>query len=187
MASDTGAPWNLPYPEDSDFVRDGALDIEALAVATAAGLTDAFTVKNVYYAQATAVQSFSSTSTSFVDVTGLSITLTPKSATSKFLLETVVYGGSTFANSRSGMKARLMADSTELRVTRNRTTSSDGNEGIWAILVAHEHAPGSASPITYKTQATQDQTGSALTVNINRVEVNTDFRAASYLKITEFE
>jgi hypothetical protein len=35
----TGAPWNLPYPLDTDLVIDGASGIEALAEATAAGLT----------------------------------------------------------------------------------------------------------------------------------------------------
>jgi hypothetical protein len=35
----TGAPWNLPYPLDTDLVIDGAQAIQDLAEATATGLT----------------------------------------------------------------------------------------------------------------------------------------------------
>jgi hypothetical protein len=37
----TGAPWNLPYPLDTDLVIDGASDIEDLADGVAAGLSEA--------------------------------------------------------------------------------------------------------------------------------------------------
>lgn len=36
--ADTGAPWNLPYPLDTDLVKDGAEAIEDLALAVDAGL-----------------------------------------------------------------------------------------------------------------------------------------------------
>jgi len=39
--SDTGSPWNLPYPLPTDLVRDGAQAIEDLAEATATGLSAA--------------------------------------------------------------------------------------------------------------------------------------------------
>jgi hypothetical protein len=78
MASDTGAPWNLPYPEDTDLVRDGASDIEALAVATASGLSVAGGLVSAHLSTKTA---FSTTSTTFVDVTGFNVTMTPQDAT----------------------------------------------------------------------------------------------------------
>jgi hypothetical protein len=37
----TGAPWNLPYPIDTDLVIDGAQNFEDLADGVAAGLSEA--------------------------------------------------------------------------------------------------------------------------------------------------
>jgi hypothetical protein len=39
--ADTGAPWNLPYPLDTDLVIDGAQNFEDLADSVALGLTEA--------------------------------------------------------------------------------------------------------------------------------------------------
>jgi hypothetical protein len=86
MASDTGAPWNLPYPEDTDLVRDGAADIEALALAVAAGLTAANAGIGSNVVQVTEIDSFATTSTTYVDVPGITATITPSSATAKVLV-----------------------------------------------------------------------------------------------------
>ena len=187
MASDTGAPWELPYPEDTDLVRDGASDIEALAVAVAAGLSAASVIKNVYYAQMTVVESFSSTSAAFVDLTGLSITLTPESEDSKFLVETVVYGSSAITNLRTGMKARILVGSTGLMDVETLYSASDNNEVVVPLIVSVLDAPGVTTSLTYKVAATQAQSGTSQTVFINRRGSNTDIRALSFLRITEFE
>jgi hypothetical protein len=84
---DTGAPWNIPYVESTDLVSDWPADSLALANAVAAGLSAAGNAgigSNVV--QATTRTEFSTTSSTFVTVTGLSVTITPSSATSKVLV-----------------------------------------------------------------------------------------------------
>jgi hypothetical protein len=94
---DTGAPWNIPYVEPSDLVRDYPSDSEDLAEAIADGLDAANNAgigSNVV--QTVKVDTFSTASTSFQSVTGLSVTITPSSATSKVLvIGTITTGGGT--------------------------------------------------------------------------------------------
>ena len=85
--SDTGAPWNLPYPLSTDLVRDGADAIKDLAEATATGLDAAGNAgigSNVEYHQR--LSAFSTTSTSLVDITDFEVTITPSDAASKILV-----------------------------------------------------------------------------------------------------
>jgi len=84
---DTGAPWNIPYVEATDLVSGWPTDSLALANAIAAGLDDAVVAgigSNVVSTTKTDV--WSAASTSFTDVTGLAVTITPTSATSKVLV-----------------------------------------------------------------------------------------------------
>jgi hypothetical protein len=83
MASDTGAPWLLPYPEDTDLVRDGASDIEALAEATATGLSEALGVVQVV--TATDSTNRTTTSTSYVDA-NIQVSITPKDSSNLLLV-----------------------------------------------------------------------------------------------------
>ena len=185
MASDTGAPWLLPYPEDTDLVRDGASDIEALAVATASGLSAASVVKNIFFEQMTAVQSFTGTGT-FQDLTGLSIAVTPESTDSEFLVESVVYITNDIASSRAGGSARVLVGSTVLRTVNLQYATDATANALVQVTVMALHAPGSITPITFKTQADQQFDASA-TVFINRAENATFLRGNSYIKVTEFE
>jgi hypothetical protein len=119
MASDTGAPWLLPYPEDTDLVRDGASDIEALAVATAAGLSAADNAgigSNVV--SVTKTNTFTTTSTSQVDITGLATTITPTSNTAKVL---VICNISTANDAGGGNQFILVRGSTNIALNTETT------------------------------------------------------------------
>ena len=85
--ADTGAPWNLPYPLPTDLVRDGADAIKDLAEAVADGLDDAGSEgigPNVV--QGVLKSTFSTSSSTYTTITGLTATITPSSATSKVLI-----------------------------------------------------------------------------------------------------
>ena len=101
---------------------------------------------------------FSTTSTSFVDVTGLSVQITPSSASSKILVTGALVGStdSTF------FFVRLMRDSTQVLIpdsTGNRTTANFGfathNPSTYIMQTVPIHAldsPSSTSALTYKIQ-----------------------------------
>jgi hypothetical protein len=189
MADNTGAPWLLPYPESTDLVRDGASDIEALATAVASGLTTAAVVKSVHVANKTAVQTFSDTVGSFNDVTDLSITLTPNSDASKFLLYTQVNMANTATGGRTWNAARVLRGSTNITpadATQLRYTSSDGNLLITPITLGFVDSPSVSTSITYKVQAAQQGSTPAVSVFIDRSEASATRLASSYLVVVEF-
>ena len=102
---------------------------------------------------------FSTTSTSFVDVTGLSVTITPSSTSSKIL----VTGALVCSASSHWVYARLMRDSTQVLTPAgtlgNRTTANFGfgtyqaSNYMPATLPIHAlDSPSSTSALTYKIQ-----------------------------------
>jgi len=76
---DTGAPWNIPYAEPSDLVRDWPDLSEDVADAVALGLTAAGAVKQVKAATDSTLRT--TTSNSYVDA-DISLSFTPTAATS---------------------------------------------------------------------------------------------------------
>jgi hypothetical protein len=86
MADTTGAPWNLPYPEDTDLVRDGADAIKDLAEATATGLDAAGGLVAVKHALFTGTQTNSTAGAANFAVTDLSITHTLADAANKLII-----------------------------------------------------------------------------------------------------
>lgn len=87
--ADTGAPWNLPYPLPTDLVRDGADAIKDLAEATATSLSSVPQVVR-QIVRATDTTNRATTSPSFVDVTGMSVSITPTSADSLIIVQAYV-------------------------------------------------------------------------------------------------
>jgi len=85
---DTGAPWNIPYVASTDLVSDWPADSLALANAIDAGLDAAGNAgigSNVV--SVTKTDQFTTTSTSFVDITGLTATINVSDASSKVLVQ----------------------------------------------------------------------------------------------------
>jgi len=83
---DTGAPWNIPYIDGGAAGTLAAAD-EAQALAIAAGLSAAGNAGiGTNVAQTIKTDTFSTSSTAFTTVTGLTATITPTSATSKILI-----------------------------------------------------------------------------------------------------
>jgi hypothetical protein len=103
---------------------------------------------------------FSSTSTSFVDITGLSVTITPSSSTSKFLIMATMMAGVTPLNILTAY--RLVRDSTPIGIGNSTSTytsvtvgglrnSYDTNSGF-VVPLHFLDSPGTTNAITYKIQ-----------------------------------
>jgi len=154
MPDTTGAPWNLPYPEDTDLVRDGAGDIEALAVATATGLSAAGVGigTNLVAVNLAGSTGFSTTSTSFVDITNVTVTITPSTNTSKIL----VIGNVPESNNSSAGSAnriQLFRGSTALEQRSVGLQTAAGGAGRGLSALVHLDSPATTSPTTYTIRA----------------------------------
>ena len=152
---DTGAPWNIPYVASSDLVKDWPTDSQELAEAIADGLDDAGLF--VQAIQTVKTDTFSTTSTSFTPVTGLTASITPGAATNKVLIIAQVSLGST-------------ANGTALRLSGGNATNYVGaaaGNRIQAILggssmnisefqdamsLVYLDAPATTSSTTYEVQ-----------------------------------
>jgi hypothetical protein len=135
---------------------------------------------------------FSTNSTSFTDVTGLSVTITPSAASAKVLVLATVNVGSDAGTNRAAI--RLVRASTAIGVgasAGSRTLSSGAvysgvDEDIENVAFAVLDSPNSASATSYKIQLIN--TGSS-SVYVNRSQTDTDgasiYRTASSITVME--
>jgi len=186
MADTTGAPWNLPYPEDTDLVRDGASDIEALAVATAAGLSVAGGLVAVKHALFTGTQSASVTASSNVAVTNLTITHTVADASNKLIIS--AYLGAAATSDGRGTVGIAVQDDTTLIAVGNADgvrvqvgaggqiadrDGTDANRLVTMPSVTFVYEPGDTNSHTYTVRAVNIASVTR-TLLINRSEVDSD-------------
>jgi hypothetical protein len=194
---DTGAPWNIPYVEPADLVRDWPALSEDVAEAVADGL-DAANVgigKNVV--QAIKTDTFTTTNTAFTNVTGLSVSITPTSASSKILVIAQVHVG--VANSDRGAMIRIDGGNLAYfgATAGSRTTAATGiSAGGGTVFDVRNYlaptsavaldSPNTTSATTYNVQVRQ---GSGTTAYINREHNDSDgantLRPASSLTVIE--
>jgi len=143
---------------------------------------------------ATKTDTFSMASTTFADVTDLSIAITPTSASNKVLVLATIGNGTT-----DGWAAnfRLMRDSTAIGVgaaagSRTQTTVSDSgstNSSLMRVAsVVFLDSPNTTSATTYKVQAAQ-QDSTTPTVFVNRTpdDTNAASRVRTISTITVME
>jgi hypothetical protein len=119
---------------------------------TVTGAGSILQVKSVTKTDAT-----STSSQTFGDVSGLSISITPSSTSSKIL----VIGTINCSESGDYAYVRLMRDSTAIAIgdaasNRPRATASTGDSAntyyIYALSMSHLDAPSTTSAVTYKWQ-----------------------------------
>jgi hypothetical protein len=188
--ADTGAPWNIPYVTPTDNPRVFPAADEAQALAIAAGLSAAGGLKQVV----TTVKddTFSTTSTSFVDVTGLSATITPTSASSRILvLVHAPVGGS----GGTGRQLLTLTDTANAILFSPDTPGS--RSAAFAFTRQHNaedgspmsfsfvHSPNTTSPYVYKVRMlVSSETGY---VNRTGTDANNAQTARSIATITLLE
>ena len=124
---------------------------------------------------------------SYVDVTGLSVAITPFFSSSKILITCHVYA----SYNDAGM-LRLMRDSTRIP---NNTEGSAANKRGFAMVrhgatnegtmysFTHLDSPATTSATTYKVMACRE--GGSGTMEINRRYVNTDYSLCSSITVQE--
>ena len=121
----------------------------------------------------TKTSKFATNSTSFVDVTGLSVSITPSSTSSQILVIVNLTGGS-YTN--LGGQWKLVRNSTDIAInthanaTRKVTGSfynGQGNSAYQALFLNAHHldSPSTTSATTYKVVARHDDGNSYLTIN----------------------
>jgi hypothetical protein len=152
----TLAEGQLVYLEDLDIVQyyDGS-----------SWLTLAPTTSGVIQVKSTTKDdAFTTTSATFVDVTGLSVSITPTSASNKILVLYSVSGNGTDVASAGATGVQLMRDSTAIAVgTAGTLENFTGLHSIRNLgaststllntAASHLDSPATTSAITYKIQA----------------------------------
>jgi hypothetical protein len=202
---DTGAPWNIPYVDPTDLVRDYPQASEDLADAVAAGLDAAGGLVAVKHVIKSDVQSSASIATGAgVAISGLSIAHAVADEDNiVYLLAMLHMRADTGANGQVG--AVLLAGATALGLgdaegSRTQLTAFDGLfnnasgppngfAGMQANVTAlARHAPGTTSSVTYSVNAVNMRDGSS-TVFVNRSSGNNnaawDARPSSQLILME--
>jgi hypothetical protein len=139
----------------------------------------------------TKTDTFSTSSTSFVDVTGLSVTITPSSATSKILVVASILSA---RDTNNNAAFKLLRGSTDIAIgdaagSRRRVSAYSGMGDTYMILsstITFLDSPSTTSSTTYKIQQTCLSAGNAY---INRASLDsdaTDFgRGASTITVME--
>lgn len=125
---------------------------------------------------------FSTTSTSLIDVSGLSVTITPTSSSSKFLIMVnLTYINSFYVGHigliRSGTEIGF-ADAAGSRprnfMVYSHETNSQGDGPYFRESMDYVDSPSTVSQITYKIQASARRDGQGGTMFINRTVIDRD-------------
>ena len=144
--------------------------------------------------QVTKTDTFSSTSSSFIDITGMSVTITPSSASNKIL---VTFSLGCFQNGTAGSRAfvNIVRDSTDIFLGDAAT----GHECTYAVCTRSANnnhiqipvsgsfldSPSTTSATTYKLQGSVGNDGGTMTLNVpNTVDAQSG-NAASTLTVME--
>ena len=204
----TNFGWDIP--QSTDLVKDGATAIAALGQDIDTALIDlkggttgqvlakasATDLDFIWKADAgklgqilsvTKTDTFTTSSTSFTDITGLSQAITPAAASSKILVIYSVSGINTAGTNRSAI--RMMRDSTAIAVgaaAGSRTQSTfqwdlQAGSNILSYAGSYLDSPATTSAVTYKAQAISLDPG---TTYVNRSVSDTDSSAFSRLTST---
>ena len=193
-ADSGGGTFEIKAPSSSGNTRVLTIPDETATLLTSATSTG----KILQVKSVTKSDTFSSTGTaSFVDVTGLSIAITPASASNKILVLYDLNWGSTAGH----ISCRMMRDSTAIKVgdaagsNRPRATGqhyfvSNDKYDIVQQAGTFLDSPNSTSSVTYKWQlGTPASTGYTIYVNRQGAEDNGDQtyngRTASSITVIE--
>jgi hypothetical protein len=151
--------WSVPT--STDYVKDGATAIETLGDSIDATMAKA-ALQTVSTTKTTA---FTTTSTSFVDVTGLSATITPRSTASKVL---VIAQLPVSCSSTSGeIEVQLLRGATIINgAGALYYTFMNQSFFTFQVPITFLDSPASAAATTYKIQVRS--TSGANTANVSR-------------------
>lgn len=152
----------------------------------ASGVGGAFTAPgNILQVVSTIkTDTFSTTSTSYVDVTGLAVSITPSSTSSKIF---VILNTSSGHSVGGTVQFQLVRDATDIAVAASGanpgsfSTLPSASSAYSAASVSHLDNPATTSSVTYKVK-TMTNTG---TMFVNRRGVNADRAGTSSITVME--
>jgi hypothetical protein len=159
MATTTTFGWSTP--DNTAYVKDGASSIRTLG----SSVDTTFSKAALQCVSTTKTTAFTTTSTSMVDVTGLSATITPRSTSSKILVLAQI---STSCSSTSGeIQLNLVRGSTTINVgTYTHYSFMNQTFFVFQVPVMFLDSPATAAAVTYKIQVASTSAGN--TVNVSR-------------------
>ncbi len=148
---------------------------------------------------ATKTDTLSTSSTSYTDITGLSVSITPTSASSKIL---IIYSVNVGWDEYRGLQLRLMRDSTAIcirdaagsRTRSSNTTFADttwtfSTRAMWCLSNNFLDSPSTTSATTYKLQIGAIGEVDGTNVYVNRSSTDGDSsvygRTASTITVME--
>jgi len=159
------------------------LDSTGLTMAAGKTIVGSGVGKVLQVLQAHKTDAFSTASSSFTDITGLSVSITPSSTSSKIL---ITWKCAVAGNVNNHADLRLMRNATAIDVggaAGNRTPTTAGNySGSNFMMTAggvYLDSPSSTSSTTYKLQL-RTNTGNAIV----RINSNYDYNDASSTPVT---
>jgi len=178
-AASGGGSFSLQAPSSSSNNR--VFTIPDVADGTILTTTNPKAGNIIQVKQTFKTDAFSSTSSSYVDITGMSVDITPSSNSNKILIEVILNYGAA-SNMYGGIK--VLRGSTHIGVS----TAVDGNQvnasfGVGTVNGANSNikvhtaafkfldSPSTTSSTTYKLQL---YTRNAVTFNLNRPNGDTD-------------
>ena len=197
---DTGAPHFIPFADPTDLVRDWPALSEDVAEQVALGLDAAGnagigsnvvqTVKTDVFSASVARGDFSG------DVTGLTVTITPSSATSKVLVLVTISAGRTFPDGapvavtlfRDSSASTFIGDADGSRQRISTPTGSVAETGGANAAIQFLDSPETTSPVVYSLRLSHNSV-STLTLFVNRSDndADSDQRMRSASSITAIE
>jgi len=144
--------------------------------------------------QTTKTDIFSTTSTSMVDITGLSVSITPSSSSNKIL---VMFSGQLSSNNNQnstgiqlsrGGTALLIGDAAGSRVQATAMAYANGADAQYSGSFMYLDSPATTSSTTYTIQMRCNTTGTAY-LNRSSADANTatDFRTAASIIVMEIK
>ena len=177
-AASGGGSFSLQAPSSSSNNR--VMTLPDTADGTILTTTNPKSGNIIQVVSTTKTDTFSSNSDSFTDLTGLSVTITPTSTSSKILFSATLCFGMSADGYGSG---RLVRDSTPLGVAPaagNRTVCGfamqmnlNANNKLYTLTYQYLDSPNTTSATTYKLQA-RTYTGDSRTFTINRTQLDTN-------------
>jgi len=161
------------------------LDSTGLTMASGKTISGSGVGKVLQVVQSTKTDIFSTSSTSYTDITGLSVSITPSSTSSKILIMTTVTMGKQ-SGGGDGV-VQLLRDSTAIGNSTGVTNPSFGMlsasypNQTYTIGINYLDSPSTTSSITYKIQ-TRTDLGS---VYVNRRGIDTGWGGSSTITVME--
>lgn len=131
---------------------------------------------------------FTTTSGTYVDITGMSATITPRSTSSKILV--LVSMSTSMSQTAYYGHIQLLRDATQIAkgtdgTVSNQTVSAWIGGGTWEtdkISITHLDSPNTTSSVTYKLQALAENTR---TFYVNRIASSANFGYSSTITLIE--